>query len=110
MNWEKKNETYITHNKGLLRRSCEKIRKQLLLIWKALLLGGNAIGDHGMHLLERAMKHNKVLTNIDLHHNNAHHEATLKIAIQVARNIRDANKAAEEAASIGNDDSVKSEL
>ena len=77
---------------------------------KSLLLGGNAIGDHGMHLLERAMKHNKVLTNIDLHHNNAHHEATLKIALQVARNIRDANKAAEEAASIGNDDSVKSEL
>ena len=79
---------------------------------KSLLLGGNAIGDHGMHLLERAMKHNEVLTNIDLHHNNnnAHHEATLKIALQVARNIRDANKAAEEAASIGNDDSVKSEL
>ena len=77
---------------------------------KSLLIGGNAIGDHGMHLLERAMKHNKVLTNIDLHHNNAHHEATLKIALQVARNIRDANKAAEEAASIGNDDSVKSEL
>ena len=61
LNWEKKNETYITHNKGLLRRSCEKIRKQLLLIWKALLLGGNAIGDHGMHLLKMEEKMDQVL-------------------------------------------------
>lgn len=50
---------------------------------------GNAIGDHGMHLLERAMRHNKVLTTIDLHHNNAHHDVTLKIVVMTARNRRE---------------------
>ena len=74
---------------------------------KTLLMAGNAIGDHGMHLLERAMRQNKVLTEIDLHHNNAHHEATLRIAVQVAGNYR-----AEEAkrANNGKNEGVKSEL
>ena len=74
---------------------------------KTLLLAGNAIGDHGMHLLERAMRHNKVLTQIDLHHNNAHHEATLSIALLVAGNAR-----AEEAkrADNGANEGVKAEL
>jgi Ran GTPase-activating protein (RanGAP) involved in mRNA processing and transport len=49
---------------------------------------GNGIGDHGMHLLERAMRQNNVLTTIDMHHNNAHHEVTMEIALKVASNRR----------------------